>query len=158
MRHDVVRCRYLLSFFLCWILNGTILAMVFSSVGPCFYGRLFPGVNEYAPLMDYLNAANDVYPIWAVATQDMLWNVYQDGGLSFGSGIAAMPSLHVSIAFLQMLLGYKINRALGHALAGFFTLILIGSVHRGWHYAVDGYLAIAVSAFIWWGTGRYVRA
>lgn len=158
LRDQVLRARYLLSFFLCWIVNGTVLAMVFSSVGPCFYGLLFPGVNDFAPLMDYLRAANETYPVWAVATQDMLWAVYQDGGLSFGSGIAAMPSLHVAVAFLNMLLGYKVHRRLGHALAGFFVFILIGSVHLGWHYAVDGYLAIIVTAAIWWGVGKVIRA
>lgn len=158
LRDDVLRARYLLSFFLCWIVNGTVLAMVFSSVGPCFYGLLFPGVNNFAPLMDYLRAANDTYPIWAVATQDMLWSVYQDGGLSFGSGIAAMPSLHVAVAFLNMLLAYKVGRKIGHAFAAFFVLILLGSVHLGWHYAVDGYLAVIVTAAIWWGMGKIIRA
>lgn len=157
LRDDGLRARYLLAFFLCWIMNGTVLAMMYASVGPCFYGLLFPGVNDFVPLMEYLRAANETYPIWAVATQDMLWRVYQDGGLSYGSGISAMPSLHVAVAFLNMMLAYKVNHTLGHALAAFFIVILIGSVHLGWHYAVDGYVAVIVAAVLWFGLGRVIR-
>ena len=39
-RPSVLRTRFFLSFFLMWILIGGILAIVFSSAGPCYYGRL----------------------------------------------------------------------------------------------------------------------
>jgi hypothetical protein len=37
-------------------------------------------------------------------------------------------------------------------------LVLIGSVHLGWHYAVDGYVAIAAVTGFWWIAGRIIRA
>ncbi len=158
LKNEPLRQRYFSSFFLCWIINGTILAMVLSSVGPCFYGELNPAVDDpYQGLMAYLRQANEIYPIWSLATQDMLWQFYSKDELGFGSGISAMPSLHVSIAFLQALLGYQVNRKLGHALAAFCAVIVIGSIHLGWHYAADGYLAIIVTVIIWWGMGRIVR-
>ena len=34
------------------------------------------------------------------------------------------------------------------------AVLFIGSVHLGWHYAVDGYVAIVGTAAIWWAVGR----
>ena len=39
------------------------------------------------------------------------------------------------------------------ACAVFTALILIGSVHLGWHYAIDGYVSISATWFIWRGVG-----
>lgn len=158
LRHESLRHRYLLSFFLCWIVNGTILAMLLASVGPCFYGELRPDLdNPYQGLMAYLQETDKIYPVWALTAQGMLWSSYVGEHLTFGSGISAMPSLHVSVALLQTLLAYHINRRLGHVFAAFFAVILLGSVHLGWHYAVDGYLSIVTTLLIWWGVGK-VRA
>jgi hypothetical protein len=32
-------------------------------------------------------------------------------------------------------------------------VVLVGSVHLGWHYAVDGYLSIVGALAIWVGVG-----
>lgn len=158
LERPALRAQYLLSFFLCWIVNGTILAMLFSSAGPCFYGKLLPDLpNPFEPLMAYLHAADGVYPVWALRTQEMLWSTYRDNGLVFGSGISAMPSLHISIAFLQLMLGLRIGRAWAGAFAAFFALILIGAVHLGWHYAADAYLSVFTTFLIWTGTGWALR-
>ena len=66
-----------------------------------------------------------------------------------GSGISAMPSLHVAMAFLFALLTWRVNRLLGVCFYAFTGLILLGSVHLAWHYAVDGYLALAITWCIW---------
>ncbi|AZI35430.1 hypothetical protein NT2_09_00850 [Caenibius tardaugens NBRC 16725] len=39
----------------------------------------------------------------------------------------------------------------------FFAIILIGSVHLAYHYAVDGYAAIIATAIIWIVAGRAAR-
>ena len=44
-------------FFLMWILIGGILAVVFSSAGPCYYGRLGLSPDPFADLMAYLRGA-----------------------------------------------------------------------------------------------------
>ena len=86
---------YLISYILCWVVNGTILATIFSSAGPAFFGRIYPGLeNPYQPLMSYLAVANEGNPIWALVIQDYLWDVYSTGSLQIGfSGLAGIPAL-----------------------------------------------------------------
>lgn len=157
MRNRDLRRRFFLSFYLCWIINGSVLAIFLSSVGPCFYEFLYEGETPYTPLMNYLRDVNERFPIWALQTQDMLWKSYEANALSFGSGISAMPSLHVSIAFLQVLFGYQISKCWGRAFLAFFIVILAGSVHLGWHYAIDGYLSVLTTSLIWWGAKKVCR-
>ena len=79
-----------------------------------------------------------------------------DGSNGIGRGISAMPSMHLSIATVFALLGWKISRFWGMAGIIFLVLILLGSVHLGYHYAVDGYAAILATVGIWWLSGILV--
>jgi len=40
----------------------------------------------------------------------------------------------------------------------FVLLILLGSVHLGWHYALDGYVAIILVLLCWQFAGAITRA
>ncbi|USA43599.1 phosphatase PAP2 family protein [Spongiibacter taiwanensis] len=149
-RKGVIRQQFLLSFICCWVVNGAVLALIFSSVGPAFYERLYPGVTSpYTDLMTYLHQANESYPVWALATQDYLWQLYQQGENGIGGGISAMPSMHVSVALLLCCAIWP--RGLLARVAGchFVLIILMGSVHLAWHYAADGYLSLVTSLAIW---------
>ncbi len=150
-----LREQYLLSFCACWMLLGSVAAIALSSAGPCYYGLLY-AADPYAPLMSYLRSVNETYPIWALNAQDMLWEKHVANIAGLGSGISAMPSMHVAIATLNAILLSRLSRALGLLGLIYLLLIQVGSVHLGWHYAIDGYVSIIGVLFIWWAAGRWV--
>lgn len=152
-----LRQRFLLGFTLTWFLGTCVLGTIFSSVGPCFYGRLLPGPDPYVPLMEWLRIASADYPIWSLGIMDALWKTYETGD-GVVNGISAMPSMHVGTSVLFALLGFASDkRWAGWLLAGFAALIMIGSVHLGWHYAIDGYAGALVAVFGWWAAGKLVK-
>jgi len=107
--------------------------------------------------MAYLREVDRAYSsMTAMQVQDALWRAY--GGSPQGiEGISAMPSMHVSIALLLALFGWRISRLAGLAYSAFAMLIFLGSIHLGFHYAVDGYVAAAMTLAIWWGCGAVAR-
>jgi len=153
-RHDKHRT-YLAADLLCWVIGGNILATLFSSVGPVYY-EAFGFGPDFAPLMERLYAFNEISPVWALDLQEMLLSGYQTGGPV--RGISAMPSMHVASTVTMTLYAFSVSRRLGWAMVGFATLILVGSVQLGWHYAIDGYVSILLSLGCWWLARRLVRA
>jgi hypothetical protein len=107
--------------------------------------------------MAYLEAVSRSWPVWSVNVQHTLWNDYIAGHGRLG-GISAMPSMHVTIAALMAIWGWRINRVIGLALTAFAAVILIGSIHLAWHYAVDGIAGITLAAIFWAMAGTVVRA
>lgn len=157
-RRPALRMQFLLSFLLCWIVVGTVLATIFSSAGPVFYGRVTGLHDPYAPLMRYLYTVRESFPVWSLSVQEMLWNTYVNRGMMVGGGISAMPSMHVTMAVLFALLGWRIGRRAGIAFTLFAVIIQIGSIHLGWHYGIDGYVAAVATIAIWFGVGWALRA
>lgn len=49
------------------------------------------------------------------------------------------------------------NRWFGVTAWGYVMVILLGSVHLDWYYAVDGYVAIPGTLIIWQLTARVLR-
>ncbi|MDV6251379.1 phosphatase PAP2 family protein [Vibrio sp. EA2] len=153
-KKELLRKQFLITFLLTWLINGGVFAIIFSSVGPC-YLELLTGNDIFSPLMQRLNEQN-VYlqsvgslPLWALNTQSNLWQDYITQSNGIGSGISAMPSMHVSIAFLMSLALYQFRKSLGIFAYVFAIIIQIGSVHLGWHYAIDGYFSIISTVALW---------
>lgn len=155
-RASRLRLQFLLAFAFTWFIGGNILAVIFSSAGPCFYGQLGLTPDPYAAEMDYLRAAAADWPVWSVRVQDMLWHSYATGD-GLVKGISAMPSIHVTSSAVMMFLGWRTGRAAGIALSLFAATILVGSVHLGWHYAVDGYAGIGLATVFWLAAGAIAR-
>ena len=157
------RAHFLLSFVLCWIIVGSILALILSSAGPCYFGRITGLPDPYAPLMRQLYAidaphvaSGSYWHLWSLSVQEALWTDQFQSATAIGSGISAMPSMHVSMASLLAFSAMKINKWFGRAMLAYAATICFGSVYLGWHYAVDGYVSIAVTYLIWRASGLVI--
>ena len=148
--------RYLIAFMLTWGIGGGLLAYVFSSAGPVYYGRLGLQGDPYAPLMEHLRSIGQVVPVWALDVQETLWAGYQAGDMSLG-GISAFPSMHNAQAMLMVLMGWRFGHRTGWAFTAFAAIIAVGSVWLGWHYAVDAYAGIAIALACWWAAAPLAR-
>jgi hypothetical protein len=154
----LARARFFLSYVTVYLVLGTVLAIALSSAGPCYYGLLIGEPDPYRPLMSYLQSVDASTPLLAVKGQAVLWQLYLEQRQVPFLSISAMPSVHVAVVVLFALAGWGANRVAGVVLTAFAVIVLVGSVHLGWHYAVDGYLAAAATVVIWAGCGAALRA
>lgn len=157
VRDRQLRTRYFAAFFSIWTINGVVLATLLASMGPCFLEPL-TGNDHFAEQMAYLSKANEFYPVMVIEVQQQLIAWYSSGSHGLGRGISAMPSMHVALAWLFFLAIRQVNRMLGIFFFLFLTVIMVGSVHLAYHYAVDGYLAILVTTIIWVICGKLFPA
>jgi hypothetical protein len=151
------RMRFLISYVLCWILLGNLAAAVFSSAGPVFYAEVTGDSETFGNLMRYLHTVDSQSPLPSMEIRDRLWRAYLGSTGDMASGISAMPSLHVAIVTLCAISGWYVNRLVGGLMTLFAIVIFIGSIHLGWHYAIDGYASALATAAIWIAVGRLLR-
>lgn len=140
------RNRYLFAFFLCWIFGGSVSATIFSSVGPVYY-EVFGYGAHYAPLLSILHEINEVQPMLALELHVALLDGYQNGGEL--TGISAMPSMHLAMAWLMVFQAFIYGRIVGWLMVAFAVLIQLSSVYLAWHYAIDGYAGFLVALVCW---------
>jgi hypothetical protein len=141
--------RHLLAMALVWVVLGGIVATLFASGGPCYYGALGYG-DLYAPLMGRLHGLK----LAAIGFQDTLWRGYLGEETGVIAGISAFPSIHVAMP--AMWVAALWHTKLRVPAMVYVALMLLGSVALGWHYAVDGYAGIAGALGCWWVAGRVV--
>ena len=153
-RNPVLRQQFFLTFLVTWIVLGTCGALLLSSAGPVYYDRVLAEPGPYQPLLEYLHQAHQQYAIMAIKGHEYLWRVYMAAGDNFGTGISAMPSMHIAMTTLFAIVGWRTNRVLGIAYTIFAVLIQLGSVHLAWHYAIDGYVSTISVLIMWWVIGR----
>lgn len=150
LRH--VRRQYLWTTLLIWVLLGNAAAGAVMSGGPVFFERL-TGEPRFAALTGFLDTHTS--QVWV---RNFLWAAYTSHGDGVtGQGISAFPSMHVASTTLCALLALKGGRWVGIAGVAFCGLILFGSVYLGWHYAIDGYVAILATIAVWKVVGAVER-
>ncbi len=152
-----LRRQFFLSYVLSWTLIGGAMATWLASVGPCFVGPML-GDPRFDDQMAYLNAANEQIPVMTLKVQGMLLEWFHADANGLGSGITAMPSMHVAIAFLYWLAMRQISPRLGLFFGVFFAITWISSVHLAYHYAVDGLVSVIAVSAIWWASRRIIAA
>lgn len=143
-----LRARYFIAFFMIWTIIGVAMATGFASVGPCFVDPLLND-DRFSEQMAYLRAADEHYRVLVLPVQEMLLDAHMKADSGLGSGISAMPSMHVSMALLFALSIRSVSKIAGVAAFAFLVIIAVGSVHLAYHYAVDGYVSMISTAIIW---------
>lgn len=133
--------RLLVSYLLLWSIVGPLVHLAFPAAGPVFYNELgfgdrFAGLHQ-APETRELT--------------DSLWSAYVHRTLDPGSGISAMPSLHLATMFWA-LIAVRRTRWLPFGIA-FTAYIFAASIVIGWHYAVDGLAGFAGAWLCYAATG-----
>jgi len=148
-RAAAIRTRYIVCYMLVWIVLGSVLAGLFISAGPAFYGAVTGDLARFGPQLDFL--AHGGGSAHSAATyQHYLWTLHATGKSGFGSGISAFPSVHVGLITMNALFLHDYSRKLGAAAFAYVGFVMASSVYLAWHYAIDGYAAIAVTAVIFY--------
>jgi hypothetical protein len=152
------KTRFFVTYMLVLILLGNIGAAIFMSAGPFYFG-LTPGIaNPYQPLLAYLDHGDLGRMFSAPLFQEYLFKAYQKHKIEFGTGISAFPSIHVAMATLWVIQFWR-SRGLLFGLAFLhLAVILFGSIHLAWHYAVDGYAGLLGAVAIYQAVGFLQRA
>ncbi len=147
-RKAAFQAQSLLSLVVIWLVLGVGGATLFSSVGPCFYERFY-GAKDYAPLMELLRSNSS--PLTALQAMNYLESMF--GKTAYAGGISAFPSMHVATAVWFVLVSFEGSRRafLPVLSIAFAALILIASVHLGWHYLADGLFSLLAVPAIWFG-------
>jgi PAP2 superfamily len=138
------RSRALLSYFLI-MASGSLGQYLLPSGGPIFYEQLGLGSRFHAL---------PVEP-WVAAARDYLWAEYLHPQSAIGAGISAMPSMHVAIAlWVALVLKTYLKRWQWVGWA-WFAAIFVGSIHLGWHYALDSIAAALIAVIAWQVAQRF---
>ena len=151
------RLHYVICFMLSWIVIGNILAGIFLSAGPAYYGLVTGDEMRFAPLLAHLQDGvgnNDS----TIRIQSYLWDQHVAGTPKFATGISAFPSVHVALISMNALFAFEVSRRLGWIMVLYATTIFLSSIALGWHYAIDGYVSVVVVAAVYYGLGALLRS
>jgi hypothetical protein len=149
-----LRERYLATFAVSVILLSSAVRVFASSAGPVLYDRIHGG-SRFAELTASLQASPAGQRVLDISKY--LHDSYATDTTVLGTGISAMPSLHVAVAFINALFFARLGRLPSLLGWSYFAVILFGSVYFGWHYAIDGYVSIAVVFACWIVSGKLSR-
>ncbi|HEX8961074.1 MAG TPA: phosphatase PAP2 family protein [Geobacteraceae bacterium] len=110
------------------------LSVFFPSLGPAFYKP---------ELYAYMGGTSSAEIMHRLLEQYLSFKADPLGTpITWGNGIAAMPSLHCALAYLTATFLGKQYPSLRFVWCGFLLLFVIATVYLGWHYLSDGIAGI----------------
>lgn len=118
----------MLTYFILWSVVGPVIHTLLPAAGPIFYAQMGYG--------DRFAALQGVSETHEVA--NYLWTIYSGERFGPGSGISAMPSLHIATTTWMVMAVALFARRWLVPMSIAATLILLLSIALGWHYFVDG--------------------
>ncbi|MDB2592182.1 phosphatase PAP2 family protein [Gammaproteobacteria bacterium] len=141
-----LKWQILMTYLLCWIILGQLLATLFASAGPAFLTHFFP--HQSNPFQAILSHLASQPSLLSVQGQALLLDIYQGQEHVIGSAISAFPSLHVSMATLAFRLLRQYQRPFAIFGAMNLTIIFFGSALLAWHYILDSVAALLMTELI----------
>ena len=125
----------MLSYFILWSIVGPVVHLLMPAAGPVFYEKLGYG-SDFAGIR---------VPEEMTKMSDYLWTIYQGDQFGPGSGISAMPSMHIATTAWMIIAICVLARRWTAPMAAVGFLIFLLSVSLGWHYAADGIVGGALA-------------
>ena len=89
------RLRFFYASWIGWVFCGLILATIFASTGPIFYGDFYEGVSPYKDFTDYLFTMAKKHSVLTIVMTRELYEMTTDTRVMDINAISAMPSMHV---------------------------------------------------------------
>jgi hypothetical protein len=132
---------------LTWFVAGFVFAYAVPAAGPIFVDLADPTlVPRFAPLKAHL--ATMLSPSSPFINGPIyLEHGIRSGTAYSGGGISAMPSIHIAASTTYILAARGTKWFVPACL--FATVILIGSIHSGYHYFVDSLVASSIAVISW---------
>lgn len=153
LRPSMTKAHAMLAYFFILGLMGVSGQYLLSSGGPVFYDRLVGG-NEFADLIARINSHAPI----ASGTSNYLWNAYIFHAQRLGTGISAMPSIHVATTtWIALSLSAFIPKLRWVAWT-YWLAIFVSSFALGWHYFSDSVVGTAGAVICWIVAGKVVAA
>lgn len=137
---------------LTWLVGGWLVAFCFSAAGPVFAHLFDPSLQPRFEDLRLSLAMLLPRDSMILGTQNYLASAVQQTVAVKGGGISAMPSMHLGVCSVYVFAS-RGTRWFHPALI-LWAVIFIGSIHFGYHYAVDGIVAALIAALCWFAVNR----
>jgi hypothetical protein len=136
-----------------WLIGGFFGAYALSSAGPIFAHLADPAMAHRFDELRNALAQSLSFDNSVLKTQRYLAHALTSKEAVTGGGMSAMPSMHVAAATILWLAAR--GRIWTGMATAFWIATFVGSVHFGYHYALDGVLGAAIAIACWILTRAY---